>query len=151
MPATVVRTPLSFQGDNMLHSCQTSEILQQWDKKNLLHLVMDSQDVSCSRSGSNPLELFRNTFNDEMEYVWADFEAKLPDLFVADPGSCKVEIVEIVPSLEGSLLQEVALGDKLIEERYVVEEAATFKELDGILNVRHITLIIILTLTDYGN
>jgi hypothetical protein len=94
-----------------------------------------------SRSGSPLLKPFCNTRTEyELEHIWAEFEAKLSDLFIAEPNHSRVEIVEIVsPSKDAP--QRNANRNEPVGEVYRVEWASTVEEIDVVLNVRHITLI----------
>jgi len=102
---------------------------------------MASEGVSDRyEAGSNPLDFFRSTLNEhELEHVWAEFEAKLPDLFITEADNCKVEIVEII-SPSGSSPQRQAITGEYIEsgeKGNVSKWASTVEELNIILTVCH--------------
>ena len=97
-------------------------------------------------AGSRPLNFFRSTLNKhELEHVWAEFEAKLSNLFVTEADNCKVEIVEIISPSESSPQQQAITGEFIESDDTgnVSKWASTVEELN-ILTVYHPPLIIAL-------
>jgi hypothetical protein len=100
---------------------------------------MALEDVPiCGGSDWHPRNLFRNSPNKYgLEHIWADFEAKIPDLFITEAGNCKIEIVETTASSKFLSPEAIAEGYSNPNDKgNVVKCASTVEELDIILNVQ---------------
>jgi hypothetical protein len=95
---------------------------------------MASEGVSVRyEAGSSPLDFFRSTLNEhKLEHVWAEFEAKLPDLFVTEADNCKVEIAEITSPSKSSPQRQAITGEyiKSGDKGNVSKWASTVEELN---------------------
>jgi len=115
---------------------------------------MASEGVSVRyEAGSRPLNFFHSTLNEhELEHVWAEFEAKLPNLFVTEADNCKVEIVEIISPSESSPQRQAITGEYIEsdDKGNVSKWASTVEELNIILTVYHPPLIIALLFSNLG-
>lgn len=92
-------------------------------------------DVVANRVHNSPHE-------QELEHIWADFKPTMPDLFITEAGSCKIETVEKTAPSKFRSSEAIAGGYSNPKDKgNVVKWASTVEELDIILNVQWFTLL----------